>query len=362
MNTAKRIKRLLDLMKEKGVDLMIVSKNVNLRYFSGFTGDDSLLIITPLSRQLITDSRYVEQAAAETSFEVVEQKEGLWKKAATIVQKLDCRLLGFEGKDVSFDTFQTFRKLLPDWNDLYFKSLALDTLRAVKDAEEIAYLKKAAAISDLAFDDILQFLRPGISERTVAAHLEAFMREHGSERPAFPTIVASGVRSSLPHGIASEKLLVAGEFVTMDYGAVYRGYHSDITRTVVLGKASKKQRELYNAVLKAQNLGVKRLLVGALGKDVDKAVRDCLEEAGYAKYFGHGLGHSVGLEIHEEPRLSPKSKEETLKEGMVITVEPGVYLPGWGGLRIEDTVLLEKQGAVSLTKAVKHLIEFCQYQ
>ena len=143
----------------------------------------------------------------------------------------------------------------------------------------------------------------------------------------------------------------------MDYGAVYQGYHSDITRTVVLGEASEKQKELYHAVLQAQKLGVQRLRVGASGKAVDRAVRDCLMKDGYAEYFGHGLGHSVGLEIHEEPRLSPKSKAERLEEGMVITVEPGVYLPNWGGLRIEDTVLLEKQGGVPLTKAAKHLIE-----
>ena len=186
------------------------------------------------------------------------------------------------------------------------------------------------------------------------------MREHGSERPAFTTIVASGVRGSLPHGTASEKLLVASEFVTMDYGAVYQGYHSDITRTVVLGEASEKHRELYHTVLEAQILGVKSLYVGISGKEADRIVRDFLTQEGYGENFGHGLGHSVGLEIHEEPRLSPKSRAEHLAEGTVVTVEPGVYLPGWGGLRIEDTVLLEKRGGVPLTKAAKHLIEITQ--
>lgn len=360
MNTAKRVERLRDLMKEKGVEAMLVSKTVNLRYFSGFTGDDSLLLITAARELLLTDSRYTEQAQAETAFEVVEQKDGLWQQAAKIVQELDCRSLGFEGRDVSFDTFQSFRKLLPALPEENLMSIALEPLREVKDAEEIACLKKAAEISDLAFDDVLKFLRPGLSEREVAAHLEAFMREHGSERPAFTTIVASGVRGSLPHGTASEKLLVAGEFVTMDYGAVYQGYHSDMTRTVVLGEASEKHRELYHAVLQAQKLGVKSLQVGVSGREVDRAVRDCLAKDGYDEYFGHGLGHSVGLEIHEEPRLSPKSKAEHLAEGTVITVEPGVYLPGWGGLRIEDTVHLEKQGGVPLTKAAKHLIEIMQ--
>ena len=357
MSAAKRVERLRELMQAHGVEAMLVSKEVNLRYFSGFTGDDSLLLITSARELLLTDSRYVEQAAQETSFEVVEQKNGLWQQAAECLQSLGCRTLGFEGKAVSFDTFCALRKLLPAWDERNFISLALEPLREIKDAEEIACLKKAVEISDRAFDDVLDFLRPGISEREVAVHLEAFMREHGSERPAFTTIVASGVRGSLPHGTASEKLLVAGEFVTMDYGAVYQGYHSDITRTVVLGRASEKQRELYHAVLLAQILGVECLAVGESGKSVDRAVRDCLAKDGYAEYFGHGLGHSVGLEIHEEPRLSPKSKAEHLEEGMVITVEPGVYLPGWGGLRIEDTVLVGKQGGVPLTKAAKHLIE-----
>ncbi len=360
MSIGKRIERLRGFMKEKGVEAMIVSKLVNLRYFSGFTGDDSLLLITAERELLLTDFRYVEQAAEETSFEIVEQKNGLWQQAADSVQSLHCRSLGFEGKDVAFDAFQAFRALLPARRGEDLVSLVLDPLREIKDDEEIACLRKAVEISDRAFADVLQFLRPGISERDVAVHLESFMREHGSERPAFTTIVASGVRGSLPHGTASEKLLVAGEFVTMDYGAVYQGYHSDITRTVVLGEASEKQRELYRTVLEAQLLGVKSLSVGISGKAVDKVVRDYLTEAGYGENFGHGLGHSVGLEIHEEPRLSPKSRAEHLEEGMVITVEPGVYLPGWGGLRIEDTVLLEKRGGVSLTKAAKHLVEIGQ--
>lgn len=357
MNIAKRVKRLRDFMAEKGVEAAIISKPANLRYFSGFTGDDSLLLVTAERELLLTDFRYVEQAAQETAFEIVEQKNGLWQKAVELAEKSACRTFGFEGQAVSFDIFSAFRKLLPQMGDHAFFSLSLDALREIKDEDEIFCIKKAVAISDLAFQDVLQFLRPGLSELSVAAHMETFMREHGSERPAFTTIVASGKRGSLPHGTASEKLLVADEFVTIDYGAVYQGYHSDITRTVVLGHASEKQRELYEMVLEAQLLGVKHLKVGASGREVDKVVRDFLKEKGYGANFGHGLGHSVGLEIHEEPRLSPKSKAEHLEAGMVITVEPGIYLSGWGGLRIEDTVLLEAQGGTPLTQADKSLIE-----
>ena len=183
------------------------------------------------------------------------------------------------------------------------------------------------------------------------------MRRAGSERPAFTTIVASGQRGSLPHGFATEKLIVAGEFVTMDFGAVYKGYHSDITRTVCIGKADAKQREIYDIVLQAQQLGVREIQTGRSGKAIDASVRRFLFDAGYARYFGHGLGHSVGLEIHEEPRLSPSSTCEALEKNMVITVEPGVYIPGWGGIRIEDTVLVTSSGGVSLTQSNKQFVE-----
>ena len=183
------------------------------------------------------------------------------------------------------------------------------------------------------------------------------MRRLGSERPAFTTIVASGERGSLPHGIATEKLIVSGEFVTMDFGAMYEGYHSDMTRTVCVGHASDAQRKLYGTVLDAQEFGVSLVKPGASGKDVDGLVRQRLADAGYGEYFGHGLGHSLGLEIHEEPRLSKKSDCEHLLPGMLVTVEPGVYLPGKGGIRIEDTVLVTETDGVPLTQSGKELME-----
>ena len=351
-----RLRRIRALLAGEGLDGVVVNKLENLHYCSGFTGDDTLLFITADRAQLITDFRYMEQAAQQAPlFEIVEQKDGLLQKTAACIREAGCRKVGFEGNAFMYNDFASLSELLGDID--FHTALSLDALRQIKDAEELACIRKAVEISDKAFEDIVKFIRPGISEIAVAARLENVMRELGSERPAFTTIVASGVRGSLPHGTATEKLIVSGEFVTMDYGAVYKGYHSDITRTVCVGQADEKQKKIYNMVLKAQLMGVEKVQPGVSGKAVDQAVRDYLTAEGFGKYFGHGLGHSLGLEIHEEPRLSPSSTCEHLQENMLITVEPGVYLPGWGGLRIEDTVLVTEQGGVPLTASSKQFIE-----
>ena len=354
---ADRLSRLRDFLREKGTDAVVVNKEVNLHYFSGFRGDDTLLLVSKDDALLITDSRYTEQAAQQAPlFEVVEQKDGLFARAAACIKARGWKKLAFEGNAMIYDSFMKFGALLGSDAALE-SSVHLDDLRQVKEAEEIAAMKKAAEIGDKAFLDIVKFIRPGISEREVAARLEGTMRALGSERPAFTTIVASGARGSLPHGIATEKLIVSGEFVTMDYGAVYEGYHSDMTRTVCVGRASGEQRALYQTVLDAQEFGVSLVKPGASGRAIDAAVRQQLTDAGYGEYFGHGLGHSLGLEIHEEPRLSKKSDCESLLPNMIVTVEPGVYLPEKCGIRIEDTVLVTETDGVPLTKSGKALME-----
>ena len=351
-----RLEKVRDFLREQELDAVLVTKLENLQYFSGFTGDDSLLLLSEDTAELVTDFRYTEQAAEQTAdFAVIEHKHGLLKMAAERILHHGWKCVGFEGADLCYDDFAALYKMLPETE--FHKTVKLDVLRVLKDETEISYIRKAVEISDRAFSHILTFLRPGISEIDVAAELEDFMRRAGSERPAFTTIVASGQRGSLPHGFATEKLIVAGEFVTMDFGAVYKGYHSDITRTVCIGKADAKQREIYDIVLQAQQLGVREIQTGRSGKAIDASVRRFLFDAGYARYFGHGLGHSVGLEIHEEPRLSPSSTCEALEKNMVITVEPGVYIPGWGGIRIEDTVLVTSSGGVSLTQSNKQFME-----
>ena len=204
---------------------------------------------------------------------------------------------------------------------------------------------------------MLTYVRPGMTETQAAAHLENCMRENGSEGPSFTTIMASGVRGCLPHGIATDKVIKEGEFLTMDFGAISAGYDSDITRTICIGHADERQRRIYQAVLESQLLGLTKIRPGVSGKSVHMAVRDNLAKYDLAQYFGHGLGHSLGLEIHEEPRLSPASTCEALQPNMLVTDEPGVYISGWGGLRIEDTVLVTETGCEPLTKSSKELIE-----
>lgn len=351
-----RLIRLREYLREQGLNGVVVSKLENLHYFSGFTGDDSMLVIGMNTAQLVTDFRYVEQAAREApDFQVKKQEKGLLKRVAEVIHEYGLSRVGFEGSSLCYDWH---RKIAGQLHDVDFThSVSLDSLRQVKSQEELACIRRAMEIGDEAFEYILTYIRPGISELDVAAALENCMRQKGSQRPSFDTIVASGKRGSLPHGTATEKLINVGEFVTMDYGAVYKGYHSDMTRTVCMGRADEKQRHVYSTVLKAQELGVSLVQPGASGKEVDRLVRQQIAEAGYGRYFGHGLGHSVGLEIHEEPRLSPSSTCEALAENMLVTVEPGIYIPDWGGVRIEDTVAVREGGCEILTHSPKELIE-----
>ena len=351
-----RLIRLREYLREQGLDGVVVSKLENLHYFSGFTGDDSMLVIGMNTAQLVTDFRYVEQAAREApDFQIKKQEKGLLRRVAEVIHENGLSRVGFEGGSLCYDWH---RKIARQLHDVDFShSVRLDDLRQVKSEEELSCIRRAMEIGDEAFAYILTYIRPGLSELDVAAALENCMRQQGSLCPSFATIVASGKRGSLPHGTATEKLINVGEFVTMDYGAVYKGYHSDMTRTVCVGRADEKQRHVYSTVLKAQELGVGLVQPGASGKEVDRRVRQQIAEAGYGRYFGHGLGHSVGLEIHEEPRLSPSSTCEALAENMLVTVEPGIYIPDWGGVRIEDTVVVKEGGCEILTHSPKELLE-----
>ena len=351
-----RLEHLREFLSEKQLDAVVINKLENLHYFSGFTGDDTTLVITAQKAFLITDFRYTEQAALQAPlFEIVKQEHGLFKRTADCLIDEGVKKAGFEGNAMTYNAFKLLASYVPNID--MTNPVGLDALRRIKDSMELDYIRRAVAISDKAFDDIITFIKPGISENQVAARLEGVMRELGSERPAFTTIVASGERGSLPHGTATEKLLESGEFVTMDYGAVFNGYHSDITRTVCVGKADERHRHIYDTVLHAQLMGVELVKPGASGSAIDHAVRSYFDELGYKDNFGHGLGHSLGLEIHEEPRLSPKSDCEHLPVNTLITVEPGLYFPGWGGVRIEDTVLVTATGGEPLTQSDKRLIE-----
>ena len=350
-----RLERLLQKISDAQTDSILIRKPENLFYFSGFNGDSSVLFISKNFRKLITDGRYTEQAESQAkNFEVIRQTEGLFTKLADEVKNTGVKSIGFEGNFFTFDEHASLKEKIPA---VELKSVEVDSLRQIKDAAEIDCIKRACEIADKAFAEILKFIKAGVREYEVAAEMEYLMRKFGSERAAFDTIVASGVRGSLPHGRATDKIICNGELVTMDFGAVYNGYHSDITRTICVGKASAKQREIYNAVLNAQMYGLEVIKVGVGGKAIDEKVRERLKSLGYGDYFTHSLGHSLGLNIHEEPRLSPLSKCERLEVNMLVTDEPGVYIPNFGGVRIEDTVLVTQYGALPLTKSPKKLLE-----
>ena len=352
MSRLDAIRALLDMEK---INAVLVYKPENVRYFSGFTGDSTILIVTRRRSLLVTDGRYDEQAKLEApTFEIVKHEDGLIKAVTEQLKEIGLRSVGFEGNVITFNEYSKLQELLPEWK---FQSLKLDSLRQVKDADEIHCIQCACDIADRAFSEILNYIRAGVREIDVAAQLEHLMRQYGSERPAFETIVASGLRGCYPHARASEKTIADGEFVTMDFGAVFNGYHSDMTRTIVVGHANDEQRKIYHALLKAQLYGLTVIRPGVSGRDANKKVRDFLEKAGFEKYFTHGLGHGVGLEIHEEPRLSRLSECKSLEADMIVTDEPGIYIPNFGGLRIEDTVRITDDDAEPMTHSPKHLIQ-----
>ncbi|AGB40504.1 Xaa-Pro aminopeptidase [Halobacteroides halobius DSM 5150] len=350
-----RIDQLRELLTEKEIEALLISTPENRRYMTGFTGTAGMVLITHKEAILITDFRYTSQAKAEApDYKVVEFKKNKLKLVADLLSDLEIQKLGFESKHETYSTYLKYKDKLPV--KLQATQNLVKKLRLTKDKAEISKLKEAIKLADQAFAAIKDQLKPGVKERDIALQLEFWMKEHGASKNAFDFIVASGERSALPHGVASEKEIEAGDFVTIDFGCVYQGYHSDMTRTVVIEEGpTDKQREIYQLVLKAQQEAIKAIKAGMKASEVDKVARDIIAEAGYGDYFGHGLGHGVGLEIHEGPRLSWQD-DKVLKPGMVVTVEPGVYLPDWGGVRIEDIVVVQEDGCQILTQTPKELL------
>lgn len=342
--------KLNELLKK--YDGILLTSPHNMRYFSGFSGGEGAVWISNDQRIVFTDSRYIEQAQKETkAFEVKETNN--WQ--TEICNLKNAKEIGFED---SFLTASLYLSLIEKLNDARICPISkeLEALRMVKTQEELRVMQRAEDICCRAFERILEFIKPGISEKTLAAELEYIIRQEGGDGFSFETIAISGARCSLPHGVPSEKLIEKGDFVTMDFGAVVDGYCSDMTRTVVVGKATEKQREVYNIVKEAQQAGLDFIRAGVLGRDADKAARDVVAKYGYGEYFRHSLGHGVGLLVHEQPNLSPKS-ETILGENMVVTCEPGIYIPNFGGVRIEDMVCVKNGGVTNFTHSTKELIE-----
>lgn len=346
-----RTERLIELLRKERVTGIFIRGKSSVRYFSGFTGDDSLLYIDGGRKILITDSRFTLQAREECpECEVLIHKEGLWKAAKTLGI---FGTVGIDGTHFSFADQQAIAMQLTHAN---WKSIELESLRAVKDAEELKCIQQAVMISDEAFRQTLPKIHSGKTELELAALLEYNMRRLGSEETAFTTIVASGPRSALPHATATNRVLVKGDFVTFDFGATYRGYRSDITRTLLVGKGTADwQKGVYDMVLRANLLGEKEVCAGKTGKEIDGVVRAFLDFCGYGEYFIHGLGHGVGLDIHEKPVLN-KAGKMPLLPNQVVTVEPGIYIPATGGVRIEDTVVVTEKGCKVLTSVDKQLL------
>jgi len=306
----------------------MVCKPENRLYLSGFSGSAGILLITPDEAFLITDFRYEQQAYEEAlDYQIINGGAQITKAVTEKILALGILRLGFESDFITYDQFNDWSEKIKPVN-MVSQNCLIERQRLVKDSDEITNIKKAVEISDYAFKHVLPLIRPGVLEKDLAAEIEFIMRKRGSGKAAFETIVASGPRSALPHGIATDKPIAQGEMVLMDFGAVFAGYRSDITRTVILGKPTKRQQFIYNLVLKAQGEARSALRSGLSGAEIDGVARSIIKGAGYGDYWGHGLGHGVGLAIHEEPRLSQVSNT-VLQTGMVVTVEPGIYLPGW---------------------------------
>jgi Xaa-Pro aminopeptidase len=343
-------------MAESQIQALYVTNPENRYYLSGFTGSAGALLVCQDQVWLLTDSRYVEQALGESPLcQTVEIKGSPEDYLPGLLQEKKITGVGLDGQDLGYNEYLSICRKL-DKVTVSEVGGMVERLRITKDEEEISKIKEAARIADEAFAKVLQIVKPGLSERRVALELEFAMKELGAEDVAFPTIVASGGRSALPHGIASEKLLEEKDLVTVDFGAVYRGYHSDCTRTVVLGEPDAKQEEIYQLVLKAQVAGVEAVKSGMITADVDRITREIINNAGYGQNFGHGTGHGLGLQVHENPKLSPKD-QTWLLPGMIVTIEPGIYIPDWGGVRIEDTVLVTENGCEILTSTPKNHLE-----
>ena len=348
-----KLNQLQTKLDHESIDGLLIINPYNLRYITNFTGSSGVAIVTKDKALFITDFRYTEQATKQSpEFTVIEFRSSIQDEVRKQVEKLGIQSLGFEKNDLSFAVWDQYKQAIKA--DFIPTAGIIEDLRMIKTADELAIIREAADIADLAFKHIIEFIAPGKTEIEVANELEFFMRKCGATSSSFDIIVASGVRSALPHGVATDKVIEKGDFVTLDYGALHKGYISDITRTVAVGEPSDQLKEIYQIVLDAQLKACEQLKPGMTGIEADALARDYIVEKGYGDYFGHSLGHGIGLEVHESPSVSFRS-EVKLLPNMVVTIEPGIYLPGIGGVRIEDDVVVTESGNERLTHSTKEL-------
>ena len=342
-------------LPEHGLDAMLVTSAPGERYAVGFEGDGWVLVSRDGARYS-TDGRYIEAARQQvTGAEIVltERGQSHLALAREEIRRRGLKRVGFESGRVSADELGRWKDSLPC--ELVAAQGLLDGLRAAKDEEELARMRQAQRITDEAFREILNFIRPGLTEQEVAARLVYELLRRGGRRVSFDPIVAAGANGSMPHAVPGETVIQPGMFVTMDFGCVYEGYCSDMTRTVAVGQPTDEMERVYHTVLEAQRAGIAAARAGVTGSEVDRAARQAIQQAGYGSFFSHSFGHSLGLEIHESPNASP-SEQTVFPAGAVISAEPGIYLPGHFGVRIEDVLVLREGGCEDITQAPKNLI------
>lgn len=350
-----RVEKLRELMKEEELDGFLITSPYNLRYLTNFTGTTGLAVITLDKAFFVTDFRYTEQAAAQAQgYEIVKNIGPIFDEVAKICQTEEINALAFEESYISFSEYSLLEELIEE-SVLVPVSAMIESLREVKDAQEIAIIEQACHIADQGFAHVLKMIRPGMTEIEVANQLDFFMRSLGATSVSFDTIVASGIRSAMPHGVASNKVIEQGDLITLDFGCYYNGYVSDMTRTFAIGDPGEKLKEIYQIVLDAQLKVLAAAKPGMTGIELDAVARDHIASFGYGEAFGHSTGHGIGLEIHEGPNVSFRA-DKAFVLGNVITDEPGIYLPGIGGVRIEDDLLITENGNKVLTHSPKELI------
>ncbi|OPZ21952.1 MAG: putative peptidase [Firmicutes bacterium ADurb.BinA205] len=338
-------------------DCALITSDINRRYFTGMKSSAGVILAFPQKAYLLIDFRYIEKARATvTDAEVIELKR-LFPQIMELLKKHEAASMAIESENMTVKELNTYRHFFSDLSIVSDDSLSnsIASLRMIKDENELECIKMAQRIAEMSLEELMPFIKAGRTEREIALELNRLMFKNGAEDLSFETIVLAGKNTSMPHGVPSDKKVEEGEFVLMDFGAAYNGYHSDMTRTVCVGKPSEEMEKVYNIVLQAQEAGIAAARAGIVGSALDKVSRDIIEKAGYGECFGHSLGHGVGLEIHEKPNASPNYKLP-LGCGAVVTVEPGIYIEGKFGVRIEDFVILTENGCENLTKCAKNLI------
>ena len=351
-----KLNELRALLKSSCEAILICSQD-NRRYFTGFPSSDGYLLVTKTDAVLFLDSRYIEAAQKSVSACKCVLLRKVSEEIKNYIKQNNILKIYIERVKMTVATADFLKTAFLPCRCTPSKKLEvlIDKLRMVKTPDEIECIKKAQAIAEDAFRHVLTFIKPGVTEKEIALQLDFYMLSHGAEALSFETIAVTGKKTSMPHGVPDDSVVKSGDFVTMDFGAVYKGYHSDMTRTVAVGEISQKQKEIYDTVLSAQKAALDILKKGVSCKDADGAARDIIKNAGYGDYFGHGTGHGVGIEIHESPNLSPRS-EQILDTGHIVTVEPGIYIPDEFGVRIEDMALITENGYENLTSTPKELI------